>query len=92
MATTPDAVDTALATLEPGRRTIRTVVAVTVALALALPVTIEVFTATVDLGPTLTAAFGQVLAYSTAITRLAATPLGNRLFGWLGLSATPASK
>jgi hypothetical protein len=83
---------TTTTTLEPWKRTLRTVVALLVAAATAVPWAIALIQRDIDPGTGLTAILTQVTAVSAAITRFAASPAGNYLFGLIGLDVATVDK
>lgn len=79
----------ATTTLEPAKRILRTVIVIIIAI---LSVLVYIIGHTHFASPTLVLIAGQVLAVAVAFTGFFATPAGNWLLSWIGLSATAVAK
>lgn len=77
-------------TLQPWKRTLRTIVAVIIGIAASLPIVFGVIP--VAPGTNVAAILSTVLVFAAAVTRFAASPAGNYVFGIIGLDAAQVTK
>ncbi len=73
---------------EPWKRTLRTVVTLLIAIATATPWILALIQKQIDPTTGLSTALGQIVVVAGIVTRIAASPVGNYLFGAIGLDST----